>query len=436
VSLLITLGLGSDAGGGISPYMGLDIPVVSLTPGPLYAEDINQSLFTIDAHDHTPGNGKLVPVPSGLVVTGDWNFGGFYVYGLEPTRYLFQSAVLADTIVGAVYFKGVDLYVNDGNGVAIQITEAGAVNVAAGKGFSGDFGQPGVPAAVPYTAASHVFDFYEDPSGPTWAILGVGAIRFHSGAGTGAQYIALEAPALSGTSTFSLPVAPPASGKFGLWQQDSTGALTVPSLTTPVSNYSLLAFSTADLQTLTTLDGATLVWSGTTLEVGVIQTANIAGNAVTQPKLGDAPLVSATGAGASGNLTTQASFTALPNSPSAAFTLTAQRPVLLHQNLVGFANAGGAPTGADTIQLFYDIFNGVTHFYLPVLWPTVGVYFNQNDSVPSGTPTFTGAGDAADYQTEVLTAGVWTVSLVYKADTTTDGTHWSTTAVTIKAVVT
>jgi hypothetical protein len=435
VSLLITLGLGSDLGGGTSPYMLLPVPVVSLTAGPLYAEDVNQSLYKIDSHDHTTGNGKLVPIPGGAVAVANWNFGAFAITNLDWTQYLFQSAVLADTVVGAVYFKGVDLYVNDGNGVAIQITEGGTVNVTSGKGFSGDFGNAGVPATVPYTAASHVFDFYEDPAGPTWAILGLGVVRFHGGAGTASEYIALEAPALSGTSTFVLPGAPPNSGKFGLWQQASTGAITVASLTTPVADYSLLAFDTGDAQTLVTIDGSTIVWTGTVIGVGVILTANIGAIAVTQPKLGDAPLTTATGAGPSGNLTTQASYTALPNSPSLSLTLAAQRPVLLHQNLIYFANAGGAPTGADTIQLFYDLFDGVsTHYYLPVLQPTIGSYFDQNDS--NTTNTFTGAGDASDYQTEVLTAGTWTISLVYKCDTTTDVTHFSTTAVTIKAVLT
>ncbi|MGO9077088.1 MAG: hypothetical protein ACLQEI_23295, partial [Terriglobales bacterium] len=129
--------------------MGLDIPIVSATPGPLYAEDVNQSLFTIDAHDHTFGNGKAVPVPGGVVVTANWNFGGFDIFDLESTKYLLLGAPLGMTVTGAVYFSGVDLYVNDGNGIPIQITLGGHVNVTAGKGFSGDFGMPGVPATVP-----------------------------------------------------------------------------------------------------------------------------------------------------------------------------------------------------------------------------------------------------------------------------------------------
>ncbi len=435
MSLLITLGLGSDLGGGNSPFMGLDIPVVSSTVGPLYAEDVNQSLFTIDAHDHTFGNGKSVPVPGGVTVTSDWNFGGYSITNLVSTQYAFQSSPLSSLIVGAVYFSGVDLYANDGNGNQIQITEAGSVNVTAGKGFSGDFGMPGVPATVPYTAASHVFDFYEDPGGPTWAILGSGAIRLHGAAGTQADYLAVVAPSLSNTWTYTLPANPPTASDFGLWQQDHTGAVTVPSLVTPGSNYSLLGFSTANAQTLTTLDGTTLVWSTTMMEVGVIGTANIANDAVTQPKLGAAGFLTNTGGGASGSLTTQASYTALPNTPSLSIVLTALRPIGLHINLIEFANTGGTPTGADTIELFYDIYDGSTHLYLPCRIPTVGLYFTQDDTAPSATPVFTGAGDAAEYQMVAESAATYTVSLVYKANTTADGTAWSTTAITMKAVV-
>jgi hypothetical protein len=441
VSLLVTRGLGVDTITGTSTYMGMPIPIVEETIGPDYAADVNACLAPIiDAHNHAFGKGAPLTIlgleTGGSFVDGNFPFNGFNLESIGVA--LFDEESGNQHATRGLYFDGVELWVGDGNGNNFALTNSGqpAAGGNAANGFQGDYNYPTLPAAAFYTSATGTYDFWQNSVASLYAIVNTGRIVIHQDTVESVPGISLISPALSGAYSLTLPNALPTSGDFGLLQVSSSGAVTLPSLATPVGNYSLLGFSTTDAQTLLTIN-ATLAFSGTVLEVGVIQTANIAADAVTQPKLGDAPLSTSTGAGASGNLTTQASYTALPNSPSVTLTPTAQRPVLLHQNLVGFANTGGSPSGADTISIYYDLFfNGTTHFYLPVLWPTIGGYFNQNDNVPSATPTFTQAGDAADYQTAVLTAGSWVISLVYKANTSSDGTTWSTTAVTLKAVLT
>lgn len=115
----------------ISPNMTLVIPSVGITDGPEYAEYINACLEIIDGHDHSTGSGVQI-TPAGINISSELSFNGYPATQLQYIQLENQSSI--DTLQ-ALYVKpggeGTpinDLWYNDGNGTAIQLTKDGVVN--------------------------------------------------------------------------------------------------------------------------------------------------------------------------------------------------------------------------------------------------------------------------------------------------------------------
>lgn len=115
----------------ITPNMGLPLPVPGVDPGPDYANQQTAAGQIIDAHNHTPGNGVLIP-PDGININAALTFQNNPATDLQASVYIPQPSFLT---LYSVYFSGVDLYANDGSGNVIQITSAGTVN-ATSSGIS------------------------------------------------------------------------------------------------------------------------------------------------------------------------------------------------------------------------------------------------------------------------------------------------------------
>lgn len=112
--------------------MLLDLPVVSVTLGPLWATKLNAAITTIDEHDHTSGKGVQLTQAS-LNITGDLEMNSNDVSELRSTRYDNQSADLAASDdLRCLYAKGGDLYWNPNSASThVQITSGGVLNSAA-----------------------------------------------------------------------------------------------------------------------------------------------------------------------------------------------------------------------------------------------------------------------------------------------------------------
>jgi hypothetical protein len=136
----------------VSANMGLTIPIVGMTPGPEYADDLNDSLTIIDQHDHTPGLG--VPItPGGININTDLTYNGQNATNLRSARFLTNGSPLAEvTDVGCLYESGVDLYYNDGSGNQIRITQSGGV-----AGTPGSISGLVAPASATYVPADGAF---------------------------------------------------------------------------------------------------------------------------------------------------------------------------------------------------------------------------------------------------------------------------------------
>lgn len=112
--------------------MNLDLPVVSITPGPTYASLLNSAIEVVDAHDHTSGKGVQVPT-AGLNINATLSFNSNAATALTFLGLQAQGSAPATNVT--VYVDGSnDLYYKNAAGTSVQIT-AGSSIASAGSGI-------------------------------------------------------------------------------------------------------------------------------------------------------------------------------------------------------------------------------------------------------------------------------------------------------------
>lgn len=246
----------------ITPNMSLPVPVPGSEPGPQYATDQNNAFTIVDAHNHAPGSGVVIP-SAGIGINADLPFNGFNATLLKSTRFTAQLSPLTAVSpnIGCVYVSGVDLYYNDLSGNQIRITSSGSV-----AGSSGTItGLPSGTASAAYDSVSGTFIFQQATStaanidGATLIVRYPGSYPTPSG-----NYIALQAPSSLATGY----------------------ALTLPAL--PSANNTFLTIGTAGtIAASFTVDNSTLEFSGSNLIVKAlgITAAQIANTTITAAKI-------------------------------------------------------------------------------------------------------------------------------------------------------
>lgn len=231
-----------------TPNMNLTLPVVSTTPGPAWANQINADLATIDEHNHTFGKGASIPTAA-LNIDADLPFNGYNATLLNTSQYIDQAGVLPTGFVGGIFVSGTDLWFRDGAGNYIQITSFGSVN--AGAGSIG--GLPSGTASVSFSPLTGTYTFLQATGSAGALDVGPITLRRTTAGANGVTLI----PALGSTAwTLTLPSAPPAA-------------------------QSVLSVSSGGVVTNATPDG-TITVTGSQIRVATlgIQTANIANGAV------------------------------------------------------------------------------------------------------------------------------------------------------------
>lgn len=138
-----------------SPNMNLKIPVVGTEPGPDYATDINDSLSTIDSHNHTTGSGAPIPV-SALNVDADFNLNNKNLTNAFSVRFLAAPSTLPGSVTSALYVYNNDLYFNNGSGNFVQMTNGTALNVTSTGISSGTANASFIGNVLTVTAAPTV----------------------------------------------------------------------------------------------------------------------------------------------------------------------------------------------------------------------------------------------------------------------------------------
>ena len=121
----------------LSQTPNMDLPLV--TPGSSLTatqNSFNQAMATIDGHNHSPGEGVLVPV-GGLTIQTALPFNG---YPALQMGYLgLVDAGAGPSVTLTLWNDGTNFWVEDGNGNKIQLTCSGGVCVTIGDGGSYSF---------------------------------------------------------------------------------------------------------------------------------------------------------------------------------------------------------------------------------------------------------------------------------------------------------
>ena len=127
--------------------MSLELPTVSVTLGPTYAQLLNALLEVIDAHDHSDGKGVLVS-QVGINITGTLELNSQKLTEALALALVQQGAAVTAT-TGSLQRVGTNLYWVNGSGTAVQITSGSSV-VSSGSGALA----VSVPGSYPYTVVS------------------------------------------------------------------------------------------------------------------------------------------------------------------------------------------------------------------------------------------------------------------------------------------
>lgn len=277
-----------------TPSMDLSLPTVSSTLGPTWASQINAALQKIDAHDHTANKGVRLP-SAALNLDAALPFNGYDATLLRTTRFSEQAAALSlSTDLGCVYNVGGDLYWNNGDGTAVQITDGAALSATSLGGISG---LPSGTASAAFAAATFTFRSATNQA----STMDVGPVVIRDTA-TSANGIKVKSPVgLASDYDLTLPAVLPAVTSF--LRMTTAGVVA------------------ADVAP----DGTTLEVSGSDLRVKAIGigTAQIAALAVTRAKQAAVGPALSLGSGAYTNTTS--SWTAIC---STSLTVTG-RPVIV-----------------------------------------------------------------------------------------------------------
>lgn len=161
-----------------SPNMQLVLPVVLGEVGPLWASELNTALgTTVDAHDHTTGNGVKVPT-AGLNINADLSYAGFGPIAQKYSRFASQAypggaypsaGTLPYSIFvgsdGNLYFQNTN-GVGSGSGANVQLTSGDSASSVAGAtaGFTGDYNNTTTASARYNSTTTPIYAFFSTPS--------------------------------------------------------------------------------------------------------------------------------------------------------------------------------------------------------------------------------------------------------------------------------
>lgn len=296
-----------------TPNMNLELPTVSVTSGPEWAEELNAAFDLVDAHDHTSGKGARIP-SGGINLDADLPFNSHNALSMKSVRFTSQGSPLSGGLdLSCVYVSGGNLYFNDSAGNQVRITVGGAVDVSAAGSISG---MGATTASVSYNNTTKVFSFLQNTGVP--AKLNTGSIKISPDASTANSITLTAAAGLGADYTLTLPAALPASTK--IVTVDSSGNL---------------AFTDA-------VDGASLEVSGGSLRIkdNGVTAAKIAAGQITQVKMG---AVGQQVSSSCGNFLSSSSSYVDVTNLSVTITTTG-RPVMLM--LIGDGTSNVADVGA------------------------------------------------------------------------------------------
>lgn len=194
-----------------TPYMGITLPVVSQTLGPLYASEVNTGFSQVDAHTHLPGSGQYI-TSAAIQINADLTFANFQATALKSAAFADQGGTLGSTFQACVYNDGGDVWWNNGSGTAVQITSGTSLAATSLGGISGlPSGSAGASFNTNGGAPAGSFKWLQATN--QRAVMDCGPIKISDTAvGSSIKTITLKSPtSLASSYSLTLPIGLPGS---------------------------------------------------------------------------------------------------------------------------------------------------------------------------------------------------------------------------------
>lgn len=190
---------------------------------------LNTALEAVDEHDHTTGKGLPI-TPAALDIDDDVDMQGQSIIG---ARSIDMDAVLSSVVSGrvrAMYWNSADgnLYVVNGSGQAIQVTNGSALDVSVVGGIGGDYTTS--DAEVQYDFTNDRYKFLSDASPETYSKIAAASALLKNST----YFLTLQAPTLAANKTLIMPL-PVGTGQNRLLTIDENGAIEATDGTTDIT---------------------------------------------------------------------------------------------------------------------------------------------------------------------------------------------------------
>ena len=171
-----------------TPQMSLPLVAPGQATMSQFETDYNNSMALIDAHQHTAGQGVLIPV-GGLSIQTPLPFNGQPATGMDYLGLVDAGAGPSVTLT--LWNDGINWWVEDGNGNKIQLTKNGGINVVVGDGGSYAF--------TSITSNSAVIDGWTIASG---CLTGANGASYCFDSAGGLQMTSVDAGQINMTDAF------------------------------------------------------------------------------------------------------------------------------------------------------------------------------------------------------------------------------------------
>jgi hypothetical protein len=151
-----------------TPYMGMTLPIVGVTPGggagTAWGPLLTQSLDQVDAHNHSPGSGAPLQLTAPqFVVLGDLGFGGHNLFSIQniTASGTLQGAIVSGSFTGSLTQVGPGLaYLIPQGGVTITTNSLGQIIISSSAGqvtdITGTGGSTVSSTLTDYTVSSSI----------------------------------------------------------------------------------------------------------------------------------------------------------------------------------------------------------------------------------------------------------------------------------------
>jgi hypothetical protein len=370
----------------LTPNMSLLGISIGVDSGITIEQNSNSNVAILDQHNHTAGSGVQIP-PSGLNINAALTFQNNAATDLGYAGFTPQGSGVVTPINESIYVSGVDLWYQDGNGNAVQMTSGGSV-LATSSGISSGTASASFASGV----------LVVDSAANTPANIQVGSVLLGNNVAN-SKFLTLAPPAAM-AANYSITL-PPLPVTTSIMAMDTSGNITAPY----------------------TVDNSTIVIASNVIKVpsqGITAT-QIANQTITATQIANATITrtqlipNGLVVGSTTGGTTNYSSTSATTITNLAATLVCTgNPVCVsfQPNFTGAGNTAGVNlSGTAPITAQFSIFRDGTQISNLLNWGGPNPFFAQSFSFLNFIDTGASAGSHT-YTVKVAMSSGGTLSII------------------------